>query len=126
MIKWTDKKSTLSVGKRIFKAGDVIPAGILSDDRITYLQKTGQIQVIEKGDKIVVDKVVAKVFDKEITKPVETIFEDEEKSKKVKQGKQEQIPFDDVYIEPQKEKINKAPIEPDLMSGLMGGKGAKS
>lgn len=89
MIKWTDKKSTMSVKKRIFKAGDIIPAGILSDDRIAYLQKTGQVQVINNGDKIVTEKVVAKVFDKEIVKEVETVFEEvEEKSKRGRKSKQ--------------------------------------
>jgi len=40
---WTDKKTSLLVGKKVFRAGDKIPAGVLSDSRIAALKASGKI-----------------------------------------------------------------------------------
>jgi len=47
MITWIDKKSVLMLAdKKKIKAGDVIPAGILSDARIEALKKQKKIKVV--------------------------------------------------------------------------------
>lgn len=40
---WTDKKTSLLVGKKVFRAGDKIPPGVLSDSRIAALKSAGKI-----------------------------------------------------------------------------------
>jgi hypothetical protein len=47
MIKWTDKKSVLMYKGKIFKAGDAIPAGILSDNQIADFKSLKKIKVDE-------------------------------------------------------------------------------
>jgi hypothetical protein len=39
MLKWIDKRSVLLAGKKTYKAGEVIPADVLSAERIEQLIK---------------------------------------------------------------------------------------
>ena len=57
VITWIDKKSTMLNGKKTYRAGDEIPAGLLTAERIETLVKSKKIRV---GD-IVVDKSVKTV-----------------------------------------------------------------
>ena len=59
-ITWVDRKSVLYHNKRMFKAGDVIPADILPASRIESLKKEKKIVVGE----IKVDKSIkqTKIF----------------------------------------------------------------
>ena len=64
MITWIDKKSVLMLANRkIIKAGQTVPAGILSDARIEALKK-------QKKIKVVVSESVEPVAVKEKPKPV--------------------------------------------------------
>lgn len=109
LITWIDKKSVLYFNKRKFKAGDSIPAGVLTQNRIDMLlaDKKISVKVIDTKD---VESVKTEV------KPVKTKFkskaelEDEELQK---------------LIDEEARVIKKTPIEPDLMSGMMGGKGPR-
>jgi hypothetical protein len=47
MIKWTDKKSVLMYKGKIFKAGDAIPAGILSENQTADFKSLKKIKVDE-------------------------------------------------------------------------------
>jgi hypothetical protein len=44
-ITWIDKKSTLLHGKNTYKAGDTIPAGILSASRLDTFVKAKKIRI---------------------------------------------------------------------------------
>ena len=48
IIKWIDKKSVLKGNQKTFKAGDIIPAKVLTESRIKYLLSTGKIEKVEK------------------------------------------------------------------------------
>ena len=63
-ITWIDRKSVLYHNKRVFKAGDVIPAGILPASRIESFKKDGKIIIGE----IKVDKSIkqTKLFNADI------------------------------------------------------------
>lgn len=79
MLKWVDKKSVLHTSKRKYRAGNIIPAGVLSNDRAKQLidmKKVAEIkeeQTIEKKEKPVTEKPI-------------------KKEKKVKQKKVEAVP----------------------------------
>jgi len=67
MIKWTDKKSVLMYKGKIFKAGDAIPAGILSDNQIADFKSLKKIKVDEPAkpepkpvEPVKIEKVVEK------------------------------------------------------------------
>jgi hypothetical protein len=89
-ITWIDKKSVLYHSKRMFKAGDVIPAGIIPSSRIETLKKEKKIAIGEtKVDNSV--KTV-KLFDNEIEAKViqhEAPVQFEEKSKRGRKSKAE-------------------------------------
>lgn len=116
-ITWIDKKSVLYFNKRKFKAGDVIPAGILSQNRIDSLLSDKKIKIesapylkidMSKPSSIIVGKAESK--SKTIEKPVK-------KSKQELEDEELQKMID--------EESNQLPVEPDLMSGMMGGKGSR-
>jgi hypothetical protein len=48
MIRWIDKRSHLKSGKEYYKAGDTIPAGILSKNRIKLFQSLNQLEIVDK------------------------------------------------------------------------------
>ena len=74
MIKWIDKRSVLSSGNKSFKAGDVIPAGLLSQSRIEDLKKQGKISVTGEIEKTV--ETVETVKRGRKPKQVETVIDD--------------------------------------------------
>ena len=76
MIKWIDEKSVLRNGKKVYKAGDEIPADLLSDSRIDHFSREKKIKIV---DYIEVDKTNEK-RKKKNSKKVEQV----ENSKEVK------------------------------------------
>jgi len=82
-ITWIDRKSVLYHNKRVFKAGDVIPAGILPESRIATLKKEKKIVVGE----IKVDKSIkqAKIFNADVQAQV--IQHEEKEIDKPKRGR---------------------------------------
>lgn len=68
VITWIDKKSVLYSNKRRFKAGDSIPAGILSQNRIDSLliDKKIKIDAVKKVEPVKIQEVKP-----EIKKPYE-------------------------------------------------------
>ena len=82
-ITWVDRKSVLYHNKRVFKAGDVIPAGILPDSRIATLKKEKKIVVGE----IKVDKSIkqTKIFNADVQAQV--IQHEEKEIDKPKRGR---------------------------------------
>jgi len=55
MIKWIDKRSVLRQGKKVYRAGDVLPADLLSKSRIDYLLEVNKIE-IEKQEVVQPEK----------------------------------------------------------------------
>lgn len=53
-LTWIDKKSVLRADKRFFKAGDEIPADVLSPGRIELLKSQKKIRVGEEVKKPVI------------------------------------------------------------------------
>lgn len=51
MIKWIDKRSVLRSGNKVYKAGDAIPADMLSRSRVDYLLDVRKVE-IEKQEKV--------------------------------------------------------------------------
>ena len=47
MLKWIDKRSVLLAGKKTYKAGEVIPADVLSAERIEQLIKLKKMSSTE-------------------------------------------------------------------------------
>ncbi len=60
--KWVDKKSVLKVGKDIYRAGEMLPAGVLSKSRIKLFESLGQLRV---GDKSTLENEDIKKSEKE-------------------------------------------------------------
>ena len=93
-ITWIDRKSVLYHNNRTFKAGDVIPAGILPASRIESFKKDGKIVVGE----IKVDKSIkqTKLFNADIKAKViqheesELIKNYEDKPKRGRKSKAEE------------------------------------
>jgi len=54
IITWNDKKSVFGTGKKSYRFGDTIPAGLLGEFRIEELKKSGKIKV--KGEAVVIQK----------------------------------------------------------------------
>jgi outer membrane lipoprotein-sorting protein len=71
IIIWKDKKSVMMYNKKLIKAGDVVPADVLSKTQIEKLIKDKKIIITEDG-KLPVEESVVK-FDKIFTKSVELI-----------------------------------------------------
>lgn len=90
-ITWIDRKSVLYHNKRMFKAGDVIPAGILSESRIEALKKEKKIVVGE----IKVDKSIrqAKIFNADVQAQV--IQHEEKEMDKPKMGRKSKAEEDE-------------------------------
>ena len=82
-ITWIDRKSVLYHNKRVFKAGDVIPADILPASRIESLKKDKKIVIGE----IKVNKSIktVKLFDADIEAQV--IQHKEKEMDKPKRGR---------------------------------------
>lgn len=81
-IKWIDKKSSMMFQKRVIKAGDIVPAGILSEKRIEHLREQGKIRI--EGDPIEKEESSAEKIDKIFEKPAEVSQEEEKKEEKEK------------------------------------------
>lgn len=47
-IKWIDKKTVLLVEKKRYHAGDIVPDGSLSDERIELFEKLKQIEIVDE------------------------------------------------------------------------------
>lgn len=62
---WIDKKSILTSGRKKFKAGDIIPGGLLTASRIDELVKSKKIK-IEGESKVEEKKVESKKPEPEI------------------------------------------------------------
>lgn len=63
-ITWIDKKSVLRADKRFFKAGDEIPADVLSPSRIELLKSQKKIRV---GDpEVKKDVVKSEIYGREV------------------------------------------------------------
>jgi hypothetical protein len=56
LITWIDQKSVLKCGKKSFQAGDVVPAGMIPENRLEHFVFKKQIRLGE----IVVDKSIKK------------------------------------------------------------------
>lgn len=100
IITWIDKKSVFGTGKKSYRFGDKIPSGLLSELRIEDLKKSGKISVQGEPENVVL--------------PVKGFVK---KKSKAELDKEELLKM----IEEESMNTKK---EPDLMSGLMGGKGA--
>jgi hypothetical protein len=76
MIKWIDKKSTLFFKGKSWKAGELVPAGIIPEYRLKHFEKSGKIQIGEDKQ----NEDIAQVI-----KPVEEISPEigEEKPKRI-------------------------------------------
>ena len=74
IITWTDKRRVLLHGHTRYKAGDVIPAGILTPDRLTQLVAAKSVKVEQPATPI--------------AKPVEPVA-DNVKSKRRKKSEEE-------------------------------------
>ena len=62
VVKWIDKRSVLRLGKKVIKAGDIIPAGALSQERLDYFKSRKKIQTDEpKPEKVIKEKTVLNV-----------------------------------------------------------------
>ena len=93
-ITWIDRKSVLYHNKRVFKAGDVIPADILPASRIESLKKDKKIVIGE----IKVNKSIktVKLFDADIEAQViqheenEIMKQYEDKPKRGRKSKAEE------------------------------------
>jgi len=57
VIKWISKKSVLNVKTKIISAGMEIPAGILSEKRISELKNKNLIEVLEKPVEVKIEKL---------------------------------------------------------------------
>ncbi len=44
-IIWIDKNSVLTVKARTIKAGEVVPAGVIADDRLAQFERAGRIKI---------------------------------------------------------------------------------
>jgi len=51
ILKWTDKKSVLKIGQDIYHAGEVLPAGSLSESRLALFKELNFIEEIEEPKK---------------------------------------------------------------------------
>lgn len=47
-IKWIDTKTVLLVDKKHYHAGDIVPDGSLSDERIELFEKLKQIEIVDE------------------------------------------------------------------------------
>lgn len=56
LITWIDLKSVLKCGKKSFQAGDVIPAGLIPENRLEHFVVSQQIMIGEQA----VDKSIKK------------------------------------------------------------------
>lgn len=90
-ITWIDRKSVLYHNKRMFKAGDVIPAGILPESRIATLKKEKKIIIGE----IKVDKSIrqTKIFNADVQAQV--MQHEEKEMDKPKRGRKSKAEEDE-------------------------------
>jgi len=101
LITWIDKKSVLLHGKNRYKAGDKIPAGILTPARIDALVATKQIKIGEikpdptmKKVEIMGVEIEAKVGFQEPEPEPEAVadqVEEEEKPRRGRKSKRDEV-----------------------------------
>ena len=102
MIKWIDKRSVLRSGKTKYRAGDVIPADVLTQSRIDYLIEIGKVKIEPLTGEIKAElKLNTEIEKQEKVQPEEKTPE----KKTVKKGKAKSKPVKK-EIEPEVEKEN--------------------
>ena len=65
-IKWIDKKTVLLVEKKYYHAGDIVPDGSLSDERIELFKSLKQIEIVD--EKPARKKTAKKLDEQEVVK----------------------------------------------------------
>lgn len=77
MLIWKDEKSSLKIGKKLYKAGEAIPAGSLEKSRERFFIDSGQLE----NDKKVV--TVESKNDKELKKQIKELEKENNELKDV-------------------------------------------
>jgi hypothetical protein len=71
VVKWNDEKSSLISGTKTYRKGDIVPAGVLSKERIEYLQSKKSVIILESEEPKKESKTESK------SKKKTTFFDDE-------------------------------------------------